>query len=92
MQSDEVMTALAKNMSPRDAGLEVRAIRENAIAAVEQATNLGGLFLGLSFFLLISALILTGLLYAFGTQQRAEELGILSALGYTKARVYSHAR
>ncbi len=89
MQSDEVMTALAKNMSPRDAGLEVRAIRENAIAAVEQATNLGGLFLGLSFFLLISALILTGLLYAFGTQQRAEELGILSALGYTKARVYS---
>ncbi|MCC6795949.1 MAG: ABC transporter permease [Candidatus Hydrogenedentes bacterium] len=87
-QPEQVMAALAKNMTPRDAGLEVRAIRKDAIAAVEQATNLGGLFLGLSFFLLISALILTGLLYAFGTQQRAEELGVLSAIGYTKGRVY----
>lgn len=87
-QPDQVMAALAKNMTPRDAGLEVRAIRQDAIAAVEQATNLGGLFLGLSFFLLISALILTGLLYAFSAQQRAEELGVLSAIGYTKARVY----
>lgn len=84
----QVMLQLAHNMTPRDAGLEVRAIREDAVAAVNQATDLGGLFLGLSFFLLVSALILTGLVYAFGAQQRAEQLGVLSALGFTKARIY----
>ncbi|NUM55153.1 MAG: ABC transporter permease [Candidatus Hydrogenedentes bacterium] len=87
-QPDQVMAQLAQRMSPRDAGLVVRAIREDAAAAVNQATNLGGLFLGLSFFLLISALILTGLLYAFGAQQRSEELGVLAALGFAKGRIY----
>lgn len=85
---EDIMAALAEKLGPRDVGLEVRAVREDATTAVDQATNLGGLFLGLSFFLLGSALILTGLLYAFSAQQRAEELGILSALGYTKRRIY----
>ncbi|MFA6239414.1 MAG: ABC transporter permease, partial [Candidatus Hydrogenedentales bacterium] len=48
---------------------------------------LGGLFLGMSFFLLISALILTALLYALGVQQRAGELGLMLAVGLGRNRV-----
>lgn len=49
--------------------------------------NLGGLFLGMSFFLLISALILTALLYALGVRHRARELGLMLAVGLGRNRV-----
>lgn len=85
--AEGLLAALGQELRPRDAGLEVRAIREAAEQAVAQAMDLGGLFLGMSFFLLIAALVLTGLLYAFGVQQRATETGVLTALGFTRARV-----
>lgn len=86
-QADAVLTTLKDLLGPHDVGLEVRRVREDAIKATSQAMDLGGLFLGMSFFLLGAALILTGLLYAFGMQQRAGELGLLSALGYTRRRI-----
>jgi ABC-type lipoprotein release transport system permease subunit len=81
------MASLKDHLAPKDVGMEVRRIREDAIAATSQAMDLGGLFLGMSFFLLGAALILTGMLYAFGMQQRAGEAGLLSALGYTRRRI-----
>jgi len=85
--ADELMAALTKNYGPRDAGLEVRAVRAEANIAATSGTDLGMLFLGMSFFLLIAAFTLTGLLYAFGAQQRAEEIGTLAALGFTRGRI-----
>lgn len=84
---EAVMAAFGKELNARDAGLEAHAVRALAAQALANSGQLGGLFLGLSFFLLIAAFVLTGLLYAFGAQQRAESLGVLSALGYTRRRV-----
>lgn len=85
--ADGVLAGLSKALRPRDVGLEVRGVRAAAENAVAQAMDLGGLFLGMSFFLLGAALTLTGLLYAFGAQQRAEEVGVLSSVGYTRGRI-----
>jgi ABC-type lipoprotein release transport system permease subunit len=41
----------------------------------------------MSFFLIVAALMLTGLLFVFGIQQRAEEMGILLATGWTPSAV-----
>lgn len=86
-QIPTLMSGLAAQTGPREAGFEVRDVGAAATAAVDQAMDLGGLFLGMSFFLLISALVLTGLLYAFGAQRRAAEFGTLTALGFTRGRV-----
>jgi ABC-type antimicrobial peptide transport system permease subunit len=86
---DEIMAALGAQLGPREFGLEVRPVRDEAAAAVANATDLGGLFIGMSFFLLLSALILTGMLYAFGAQQRAREAGLLRAVGFPRSRVYA---
>ena len=43
------------------------------------ATDFGALYLGLSFFLILAALLLTVLLFVFGVEQR--EVGALLALG-----------
>src|SRR5437899_6585861 len=41
------------------------------------------LFLGFSFFLIVAALLLMALLFQFGIEQRATEVGTLLALGFT---------
>jgi ABC-type antimicrobial peptide transport system permease subunit len=82
-----VSAALVKGLDPAALGLDPIPVRDAALKAVAQATDLGGLFLGMSFFLLVSALVLTGLLYGLGVQQRAGELGTLAALGFTPRRI-----
>ena len=51
------------------------------------ASDFGGLFIGLSFFLVAAALILMGLLFVFGVEQRAGEVGTLLAVGFSGRQV-----
>ena len=73
---------LRNAMDPDKAGLVFIPVREQADAAVAQALDFGGLFLGMSFFLIVAALVLTGLLFIFGAQQRASQIGALLAVGF----------
>lgn len=82
-----LLEQLAQHYGPREAGLEVRGVRAEAQRAAVSGTDLGMLFLGMSFFLLIAAFTLTGLLYAFGAQQRAAEIGTLSAIGFSRGSI-----
>ena len=50
--------------------------------ASEGATDFSGLFIGFSFFLIAAALMLMALLFQFGIEQRAPEIGTLLALGF----------
>ena len=83
----ELRDAFTRDVDPARAGLFFRPVHDQAIAAVNQAMDFGGLFLGLSFFLIVAALILTGLLHVFGLQQRSTEMGTLLALGYRHSQV-----
>jgi putative ABC transport system permease protein len=83
----EVREVLRREVDPAAIGLVFAPVRQQALDAVSQAMDLGGLFLGMSFFLIIAALILTGLLFVFGVQQRASEMGILQAVGYRPGQV-----
>jgi ABC-type antimicrobial peptide transport system permease subunit len=82
----EVESAL-RRLDPAALGLAFRPVREEALAAAAQGQDFGGLFLGFSFFLILAALLLTGLLFTLGVEQRSEEAGILMAVGHTTARV-----
>lgn len=78
---------LRARVNPEDIGLAFMPVRELALRAVDQAMDFGGLFTGMSFFLIIAALVLLGLLFAHGMQRRAAEMGTLLALGWTPRRV-----
>jgi len=62
-------------------------VRQQALAAAGQSQNFGGLFLGFSIFLIVAALLLMALLFQFGIEQRATEVGTLLALGFTPRQV-----
>ena len=81
--------ALRAKINPAAVGLEFQPVGEIARRAAEEAMDFSGLFLGMSFFLIASALMLTGLLFAFGVQQRSAETGLLLALGFSPALVRS---
>jgi len=78
---------IRQRLGPAAAGLSVRDVRAAATAAGSPATNFGGLFLSLSVFLIASAVLLLGLLFVFGVQQRSAQVGMLSALGWRTGRI-----
>ena len=84
---DVVIRNLLANLKPSDVGLHFEAVREQALKAAAQGQDFGQLFLGFSFFLVVAALLLMALLFQFGMEQRAAEVGILLAVGLTPKKV-----
>lgn len=73
---------LKTSLSPADVGWIFQPIREQGLQAAQGSTDFGSLFAGFSFFLIISAAMLSGLLFRLGAEQRSAELGTLLAIGY----------
>jgi len=82
-----IEAAIKRELNPASIGLFFQPVREQALAASTQAMDFGQLFLGLSFFLVIAALLLMGMLFVFGVEQRTEEVGTLLAVGFPPRRV-----
>ncbi|MBN2262188.1 MAG: ABC transporter permease, partial [Prolixibacteraceae bacterium] len=68
---------------------QVRALKAESLAAAGQGTDFSQLFLGLSFFILVAALILTALLFRFNLENRNAEIGTLSSLGFSQQKIQS---
>ena len=56
-------------------------VRAKAIEASEGTTDFGEYFFYFSFFLVVAALLLTGLFFRVGVEQRLREIGLLEAIG-----------
>lgn len=84
---ERLRTGLRSKLSPGDFGYFFRDLRTTALATGTSATDFGGLFLGLSFFLIFSAILLAVMLFVFGVQQRAREVGTLLSIGYEEKTV-----
>ena len=82
-----IYNSLLANTDPASVGFTALPVRKRALAAVSQGQDFGQLFLGLSFFLIIAALILIGMLFQFGLEQRAHEVGVLLATGFLPKQV-----
>lgn len=83
----DVEQALATATNPFSLGFAIRPVRESGLAASRHSVDFGGLFLGLSFFLILAALLLTALLYGLGLEARRGQVGTLRSLGWTARQV-----
>ena len=80
-ESAGVAEALRGKLSPAVVGLSFLPVREEALRSVTESMDLGQLFLGMSFFIIIASLLLTAMLFTFLVEQRAREMGVLLAAG-----------
>jgi ABC-type lipoprotein release transport system permease subunit len=86
-RKSEIEKALLAALKPADFGLVFQPVREQALKASREGQDFGGLFIGFSFFLIVAACVLVALLFQFGVEQRAKEVGTLLALGFTPRQV-----
>ena len=84
---EDLARLVREKIEPGRLGFTLMPVRALALAASDQAVDFGQLFLGFSFFLVVSALLLMALVFQFGVQSRAEETGLLLALGFAPGRV-----
>lgn len=68
-------------------GFRFEAVRSNLLKSAAGTTPFDMLFLSLSFFVIVAALMLVALLFKLGISQRTQQLGLLAALGFTPARI-----
>lgn len=79
--------ALLLALKPADTGMVFQPVKYRGLAAASGTTDFGGLFIGFSFFLILSAMILIGLLFRLGIERRAANIGLLLAVGYSPRQV-----
>jgi ABC-type antimicrobial peptide transport system permease subunit len=68
-------------------GFELRQVKEDGIYAASNGVDFGGLFIGLSFFVLAAAVLLTVLVFKLFLGFRKGETGTLTALGFGAGQV-----
>lgn len=68
-------------------GLFVQPIKLAGLLAASGTTDFTGLFIGFSFFLILSATILISLLFRLGIERRVSSIGLLSAVGIPPSQV-----
>lgn len=86
-ESPDFARQLRSRLRPGELGMTVVDARRSAREASQGSTDFGEYFTYFSFFVLASALILAGLLFRLGIEQRMREIGMLRALGWPPARI-----
>ncbi len=85
--AEPLRTRLRAALDPISNGLAAIALREQNLGASRGATDFGEYFSYFSFFLMAAALMLAGLFFRLGVEQRAGEVGLLRAVGFSHAAV-----
>jgi len=75
------------HLQPKDFGLVFTPIKRLGLAAASGTTPFDALFIGFSLFIEISAVMLVALLFRLGVEQRASEIGLLSAVGWDNRKL-----
>ncbi len=68
-------------------GLSIQPVKFQGLQAASGTTDFSGLFIGFSFFMILSGLMLISLLVRLGIERRASEIGLLSAIGFSPSRI-----
>lgn len=80
----EFGAALRARIDPWKQGMKVMNVRQEGLKAARGTTDFGEYFAYFSVFLMVSALLLGGLFFKLGVEQRLREIGLLEAIGYSK--------
>ncbi len=78
---------LRERIDPLALNIAVRDVRAESLEASGGATDFGAYFVYFSFFLVVSALLLAALFFRLSIEQRAREVGLLRAVGFTTPAV-----
>jgi len=79
----EMEKAILTGLMTSQMGFDVKSVKVEGLAAANNGTDFGQLFIGLSFFVLFAAVLLAFLLFKLYLGFRKAEIGTFSALGFS---------
>jgi ABC-type antimicrobial peptide transport system permease subunit len=83
LKKAEFEQQLLAGLQPSQLGFDVKNAKSDGLLAASNGTDFGGLFIGLSFFVLFAAVLLAFLLFKLYLGFRRSEIGTLTALGFS---------
>ncbi|MDB5289326.1 MAG: FtsX-like permease family protein [Phycisphaerales bacterium] len=83
--ADKFAQNLLAELKPESMGLVFRPIKAQQLAAASGGTDFSMFFVMFSFFLIVAAALLVAMLFRLNIEQRARQLGLLSAIGFSPA-------
>lgn len=78
---EQMSKELLRTIDPIDIGMAFQPVKQQGLQAASGSTDFTGLFIGFSFFLILAAVILVGLLFRLAVEQRVQQWGLLAAVG-----------
>jgi putative ABC transport system permease protein len=87
IEMESLRASLQQALDPAALGFTFRPVKAQGLAAAEGTTSFAGLFIGFSMFLIAAAMMLVVILFRLGVEQRASEVGVLMAVGWSPASV-----
>jgi putative ABC transport system permease protein len=87
MTVEKFRVSFSQHCKATDFGFTVSQAKEAGIKAAGNSIDFGQLFLSLSFFLLLSAIFLTSLLFRLNLETRETQIGTLLQLGFNHAQI-----
>ncbi|MHC4179167.1 MAG: FtsX-like permease family protein, partial [Planctomycetota bacterium] len=78
---------LQRNLQPAMLGFDFQPVKLQGLEASAGTTDFNYLFVGFSFFIIAAAVMLVALLFRLGIDQRASQLGVLVAVGFSRRRI-----
>jgi putative ABC transport system permease protein len=85
--ADSFAKKLRTSLDPLQLGMAFATPREQALQSARGSTDFGEYFTYFSFFLVVSALLLAGLFFQLGIEQRLREIGTLRAMGFAATQI-----
>lgn len=86
---EELAQRITEQLDPFALDFQLREVRHEGQVAAQEGTDFSQLFIGLSFFIILTGIILIALLFRFNLEKRAAEIGTLVSLGFSHARIRS---
>ncbi|MDO9154031.1 MAG: FtsX-like permease family protein [Paludibacter sp.] len=84
----KIKQVILNELQPAQVGLNIYDIKNNAGWSASNAVDFAQLFLALSFFLILAAFLLSGLLFSMLVVQRRKEQGVYLSMGLSQKIIY----
>ena len=81
--AEQFTQRILASLQPDQTGLVFQPVKYNGLQAASGTTPFSVLFISFSFFLILSATILIGLMFRLGIERRGTSIGLLSAIGFS---------
>ncbi len=87
LSENDIREKLTGSLDPEKAGFFISDLRKESVAAADKSVDFSTLFLGLGFFIIVSALILLILVISTHYESKKAEVMTFYSLGFTRRRI-----